>query len=517
MSPLTLTRAAPFMVALIVLSGCSSSGDAATFGSSGSGGLAQGGAGNPGGGASGSSGSNFGGSGGRRGSGGTGVGGAGGAGMGGIGGVGGTGAVAGTGGAGGAPIGGYVTSGAWHGYLWTAIGGTGSILPGDFADVTSPPFCASGTVATGSMNVALLGFNLNQGTAASSPIATVVPTLGGITVSVTNRTTAPLRLQIQGPNGATDANDRWCAPILSSGGFIPWSAFNTACWDGSGSAYNRQPLVSAMILVPGDNTGSVSFDFCLNSLAETNDPGASGGGGCSLTGSSGEGTGTITGTFDWAGVTRNTRNYVVQNNVWGGSSNQALSYNGVSFQVTQQSGTNPTTGQPISYPSVFIGANNLRNTSGSNLPKRVGSLTTVPTGWSWSRNSASGEYNATYDVWFSTGAGGDSGNPSGGYLMVWFYKPGQAQPIGKSQGTVGIAGRSWDVWSGGSQLGHPIISYVDTQGTNSLSFDLNDFIKDAVTRGVVQNGWYLTNVFAGFEIWSGGTTLRTDNFCTIVN
>lgn len=516
MSPLPLIRAASCIVALIVLSACSSSGDTARFGDAGSGGFAEGGAGNPGGRASGSGGESSGGSGGRSSGGSGGAGAAGASGSNGAGGAG-TGGVGGTGGAGGAPIGGYVTSGAWHGYVWTAIGGAGSILPGDFGDVTSPPFCASGTVAIGTTNVALLGLNLNQGTAADAPVGTVVPTLAGITVSVTNRTATPLRLQIQGPNGATDPNDRWCAAILSSGGFIPWSAFNTACWDGSGSTYNHQPLVSATILVPGVDTGSVGFDFCLNNLAETNDPAGPGGGGCSIAGSSGEGTGTITGTFDWKGVTRNTRNYVVQNNVWGGTSNQALSYNGVSFQVTQQSGTNPTTGQPISYPSVFIGANNLRNTSGSNLPKLVSSLTTVPTGWSWSRNSANGEYNATYDVWFSTGSGGDSGNPSGGYLMVWLYKPAQAQPIGRSQATVSIAGRSWDVWSGGSQLGHPIISYVDTLGTTSLTFDLNDFIKEAVSRGIIQNGWYLTNVFAGFEIWSGGATLRTDNFCAIVN
>ena len=38
-----------------------------------------------------------------------------------------------------------------------------------------------------------------------------------------------------------------------------------------------------------------------------------------------------------------------------------------------------------------------------------------------------------------------------------------------------------------------------------MSFDLNLFIKDAVTNrpNTILSGWYLTNVFVGFEIWRG--------------
>ncbi len=42
------------------------------------------------------------------------------------------------------------------------------------------------------------------------------------------------------------------------------------------------------------------------------------------------------------------------------------------------------------------------------------------------------------------------------------------------------------------------------------------FIKDAVTRGYVQNSWSLTNVFSGFEIWSGGVGLQTTDFAATV-
>jgi hypothetical protein len=58
---------------------------------------------------------------------------------------------------------------------------------------------------------------------------------------------------------------------------------------------------------------------------------------------------------------------------------------------------------------------------------------------------------------------------------------------------------------------------VAQQNLNFLSFDLNTFIKDAVTRGYVQDSWSLTNVFSGFEIWNGGVGLETTDFAVTVN
>jgi cellulose 1,4-beta-cellobiosidase len=59
---------------------------------------------------------------------------------------------------------------------------------------------------------------------------------------------------------------------------------------------------------------------------------------------------------------------------------------------------------------------------------------------------------------------------------------------------------------------------VRTQATTSLKFDLNAFIQHAVGRGdAIQSSWYLTNVFAGFEIWSGGVGLKTTAFYALVN
>ncbi|HEX3777535.1 MAG TPA: hypothetical protein VHV51_23855 [Polyangiaceae bacterium] len=438
--------------------------------------------------------------------------------------------VGGAGGTGGAtgPDNGYETNGNWHGYAFTATSDAATtILPADFSLVKSnDPLCVTGSVGATTNDVAIVGINLNQPMGTNPPASTITPTLGGILVSVTNSGGSPLRLQIQGPTGATDATDRWCAPIPGTGGYIPWTAFNTKCWDNTGTTYANQPLTAALVMVPGVATGTTAFSYCVNSIGESNDPSTGGGTtGCSLSTSpsASDGTGTLTAQFDARAVTGGGLNYYVQNNVWGDpSSHQELSFTGVSITISNQTASDSTTGHPVSFPSTFIGNNGGHSTTGSNLPKAISSMKSVQTAWSNNAGSISGTYNAAYDVWFSSGSGGDNGanSPSGGYLMVWFYKPSGAQPIGSVQASsVSISSKSWDVWYGGTQNGVPVVSYVATQSLTSYSFDLKAFINDAVANrpNTIKSGMALTNVFAGFEIWSGGDGLKTNNFCTIVN
>jgi hypothetical protein len=387
----------------------------------------------------------------------------------------------------------------------------------------------------------MLGFNLNQAQTPNAPVMTVVPSGAGIAIEVTKNTESPLRIQLQGPGAMADPEQRWCATLAGKGGFYPWSMFNTKCWDGTGTAYAKQPIEAAMVLVPGTTSAAVPFDFCVNSLAESDGTSAAGGGGptagaaggggpssgaaggAPVSSGSNSGSGMLSDRWGAAMVMRDGRSYFVQNNVWGDSSSQALSYEGTTFEITAQTGNNVPSGPdamgPVSYPSVFIGSNNNRATQGSNLPKQVSALSSVKTGWSIDSGGAQGTWNAAYDVWFSTGAGGDPASPSGGYLMVWYVKPGDAQPIGSVvQPGVSIAGveGSWDVWLG-QNLGLPCISYVRTQAIQSMEFDLNAFILDAVERpGAIDRSWYLSNVFAGFEIWSGGVGLATTSFYAIV-
>jgi len=158
----------------------------------------------------------------------------------------------------------------------------------------------------------------------------------------------------------------------------------------------------------------------------------------------------------------------------------------------------------------------------SGLPRAISQIAagSVSTSWTWADNGASGSYNAAFDVWFSTGSGGDpaASGPSGGYLMVWYYKPSDNQPIGSTitNGTATIGGKQFNIWYG-TNNGKPVVSYVAQQNFTSWTYSLGDFIQDAIKRSCgsamcLNSSWYLTNVFAGFEIWRGGVGLETKDF-----
>lgn len=166
---------------------------------------------------------------------------------------------------------GYVTTGPWAGYGFTATDpGAAQIVPDCGGNACNPPFvgknfCMHGTV-TGRMDYtgfAMLGWNVNQDTAGGAQSTWPVPATGGIVVTVDNPSNIPLRVQLQGTNPHS-SGDRWCARLVS-GQLIPWSSLLTNCWAG-GTPQNPltpgTPIQQAAIIVPGLQT-DLPFDFCL--------------------------------------------------------------------------------------------------------------------------------------------------------------------------------------------------------------------------------------------------------------
>jgi hypothetical protein len=437
-----------------------------------------------------------------------------------------------SGGAAEGPPTGYFTSGTWKGFAWTSTFGTGNtISPANFEGVATWPICAKGTVAgvADGSNGAMLGWNLNQEPTTDAPLATVTPGKMGVSVNITATVAAQLRLQIQAADGADNAMHRWCAEIGTGGAniFVPYSSFNTECWPGGeGVPYDgTTPISQVIIQVPSAET-NVNFDFCVNSIAET-DMGGMAGAGCDLTAmTSGSAlTGTLASSNKYQRVATNTGSPVinVQNNIFGMGGQYDISYNGPSFTIANFTGSAPTSGAPMGYPSLFIGSagGDGQATGGSNLAKQVSALTDIPTAWRWSGSGT--EFNVAYDVWFSPTAG-DGGPGSRSFLMVWFHKTANVFAEGEGEqhsgGQATINGKSFSTYVSQQFEGRPIISYVATSTINEWSFDLNDFITDAKTRtstaqatAVINNNLYLTNVFAGFEVWSGVSNLKTDKFC----
>jgi hypothetical protein len=104
--------------------------------------------------------------------------------------------------------------------------------------------------------------------------------------------------------------------------------------------------------------------------------------------------------------------------------------------------------------------------------------------------------------------------------MVWLYQPSGRQPIGSKVTTnpVSIGGNMYDVWVGprnsGTNPNRPVVSYVaNPGGVLSRTFDLKPILIDAASHGI-PNNWLVTDIFGGFEIWTGssGVGLQMTNF-----
>jgi hypothetical protein len=465
---------------------------------------------------------------------------------------------------------GYWTSKDWHGCSWTGKGtaGTTTITPADFT--TKPaadPYCISGSVGkdSASASVALLGFNVNEpssvscvakpaDTTALGPPA-VVPTANGIAVNFVKKGTSTaftFRIQIQGQNGSmpdpVGAADRWCATISDVSGkvFVPWSAFVPKCWETSaanqGTPYAKQPISAVVFTVPGNSSADVPYNVCVNGLAygTTKDDAPDGSAvQGDLTGTIGNGTDTAA-DFARVKVKADGHDYIIQNNNWGSpdSSNQVLSYKNNSFKITTTTGSGQSA--PASFPSIYIGnngntANGVFSTKpGDNLPIQISAINSITSTFRYSPATVGGAINATYDIWFANSIPTAQYNDGiDGFVMIWLRDPSGKQPIGSQQGTgtVKVAGMDWKVFKGprgagpmGTNSSAPVISFVNPkEDDNSLAQSFKDVnIKEFITKAVSDYGLpanaYLTDVFAGFEIWDGSASanLSLDEFKCVV-
>ena len=121
------------------------------------------------------------------------------------------------------------------------------------------------TQANNYAGFASVGFNVGQDV--GSPVNRAITPLGAsVTVTFTNSSPAgsgPLRLELRGDTGGF-----WCAQITASPATVPYSSFNSACWDPvSGTAYTKQPLSEVALSMPGGPTAG-ALNLSLISLQE---------------------------------------------------------------------------------------------------------------------------------------------------------------------------------------------------------------------------------------------------------
>jgi hypothetical protein len=459
----------------------------------------------------------------------------------------------------------YFAFGSWHGSAWTYSDPATTRSALDYSMLPrNSPFCLSGNVAPlpDYSGVASIGFNVNQAPfgdlpGQEPPKLEVTPALAGVAVNYTKTAGQILRIQLQSLAGDTSEDGRWCAELTAVNGpaFVPYEQFRTRCWFSVANAstpaqiatsvqYQRQPIAAVVLTVPGGNMTAVPYNVCVSGFADANGLQDAPSGG-SL--SAGLVAGTMSGEAQRTKVTgTDGKDYIINNNAWGdnsGPGTQQIRYAANSFEVLQQSAGPGANDSPASFPSLYIGQNgaisgvNGAATTGNNpLPIRVSDIRTLPS--TFNISGPLGENNATYDIWFapSAPAPGSYDTAQGAFLMVWTYKPGNHNPIGTNnmpfataQMVAGVPG-TWDIWAGrrggnGPDANLPVINYVATQTTTNFSADLKLFMQDAVNRSQTQrlnaftfsDQLFLTDVFAGFEIWRGGAGLKVDKFTAVIN
>ena len=323
---------------------------------------------------------------------------------------------------------------------------------------------------------------------------------------------------------------------------MPFSDFYTACWNKGatdpvknpiGTAYAGQAISSIVFTVPGLAAADVPFEFIVNGFALGNaDTDAPDGGATTTYSGTIGGPGGKDADYQRTKVVVDGEEYIIQNNNWGSwsTTDQTLTFKNNSFKITQTTGAGPGGGVPASFPSIYIGnngstLNGMSTKATDSLPMQVSKIQSVQTTLKWTGTCGSG-FNTSYDVWFAASPPTTEYQDAiSGFVMVWLCDPTDANPIGTNNAptrTATIGGTTWNVWVGprggsGTNSGAPVVSYVRQSPTNSMTFNLLDFIKDAATNGI-QSSWYLTDVFGGFEIWNGGSSgnLSVDEFTCVV-
>lgn len=223
----------------------------------------------------------------------------------------------------------------------------------------------------------------------------------------------------------------------------------------------------------------------------------------------------LCGRYQALSITTGSGNYIVKNNNYAGEAECLSNTNGeADFTVSSSSASNAIPQAPAAYAEIFRGCHWGGCTPNSGLPLQVSSLGNPSTSWNTAQ-SASGEWDAAYDIWFNK-TSTTSGQPNGAELMIWLGSKGTtAVPPGTPKVTIdGTRYYFMESVRTSGTVSWPLLSYKPvSSGTTSVSkLAIKNFVQDSATRGYISPSMFLISVEAGFEIWNGGVGLATNSF-----
>jgi Glycosyl hydrolase family 12 len=207
--------------------------------------------------------------------------------------------------------------------------------------------------------------------------------------------------------------------------------------------------------------------------------------------------------------------YAVRNSFWLGQRPQCISNRGhlSNFQVVQRPGYDPA-GRVVAYPDIFRGCIWNICSPNAGLPRRVSALGRPAATWHTTEHAA-GTWNAAFDIWFGKKRM-ITGQANGAELMIWLNEHGGCCALQPGAPKVWVGGHLW--WLSHWTTHHDGVSwnYIQfrrvhrTWHVNNLK--LHPFIRRVERLGLVQSRWWMENIEAGFELWSGGQGLATTQY-----
>jgi len=204
--------------------------------------------------------------------------------------------------------------------------------------------------------------------------------------------------------------------------------------------------------------------------------------------------------------------YIVRNDNFGGRAeclrNTQLQPN---FAVTR-SGASTRGNESLAFPDIYTGCSWALCTPGTTLPQQVSALRRPATSWS-ARTHSAGKWSAAYDIWFNKTAS-DAGQADGAEIMIWLDTSGFPHP--RAARIVRIDHTRWYVLNWVTRHNGTHWNYIQFRRVHPAShvwrMRLQPFFRRAERMGLLDQRWYLLNIEAGFEIWSGGRGLGTTGF-----
>jgi hypothetical protein len=170
--------------------------------------------------------------------------------------------------------------------------------------------------------------------------------------------------------------------------------------------------------------------------------------------------------------------------------------------------------EPAAFPNIFYGCSWGVCSPRTRLPRRLSRLRHPVTSW-YTAGRPKGRWDAAYDIWFAKQRA-TGGQDRGAEIMLWLRTNGLGRPAAAH--SLVIDRRRW-------QLEHwitrnpatgdhwPLIIFWMTHPRRSVRhLALMPFFRRAEALGLLHRSFWLTSVEAGFEVWRGGTGLRTTSF-----